>query len=152
IRYGRDNGFEHKFLATAREINNQMPRYTVDMLERVHGSLRGAVVALLGLAYKRDVPDLRESPALVIREELEKRGAVVRVFDPLVPGESTSTSTNDALLGADAAIIATDHSVFRSLSPEEFLSRGVSLVIDGRNCLSKENFLAAGVEYHGIGR
>ncbi len=158
IRYGHENGFEHRFLAAAREINNDMPRYTVDLLERTLGEagggrpLDGSSIALLGLAYKRDVPDLRESPALAIRRILEERGANVRTFDPLVPGESTHVSLELALKDAAAAVIATDHSVFRTLAPEQFEKSGVRIVVDGRNCLSKEAFERSGIAYRGIGR
>jgi UDP-N-acetyl-D-glucosamine dehydrogenase len=156
IRYGRENGFKHRFLETARRINNGMPRYTVDILEdelKTQGrTLTGSTVALLGLAYKRDVPDLRESPALAIREELLRRGAVVRAFDPFVPSSSDVRSLDAALRGADAAIVATDHTLFRTLAPEHFSARGVRVVIDGRNCLSKDAFQEAGLAYRGIGR
>jgi len=157
IRYGRKNGFEHRFLVAAREINNGMPRYTVDLLEEALEStlghpLVGARVALLGLAYKRDVPDLRESPALAIREELIKRGVLVRSYDPFITRESTVKSTADALAGADAVLIATDHSVFTSLTPEILKKAGVRILIDGRNCLDKDAFLSADIVYRGIGR
>lgn len=156
IRYGKENGFEHRFLAMAREINNGMPAYTVDLVEAELESLgrpmRGATIALLGLAYKRGVGDLRESPALVLREELSARGAQVRCFDPYVPEESTSTDTRAALSGADAAVIATDHDLFRELTPSVFRDEGVPVVVDGRNCLTKDAFLASGVRYRGIGR
>jgi len=157
IRYGRENGFEHRFLLTARQINTAMPQYTVDLLERtleetMNRPLVGATVSLLGLAYKRDIPDLRESPALEIREELEKRGALVQAFDPFVPEKSTSATVLDALRGADAALIATDHSMFRALPPEVFNSAGIRVVVDGRNCLDKDAYLAKGIVYRGIGR
>jgi UDP-N-acetyl-D-glucosamine dehydrogenase len=157
IRYGRENGFEHKFLSTAREINDSMPRYTVDLLEHLLSKTRelplaNATVALLGLAYKRDVPDLRESPALRILEELEGRGAIVQSYDPFADGLSTSRDIDDSLRGADAAIVATDHTMFRTLSPETFLENNVGVVVDGRNCLSKEAFQEAGIAYRGIGR
>jgi UDP-N-acetyl-D-glucosamine dehydrogenase len=156
IRYGEKNGFMHRFLITARAINNRMPHYTVSMLSkalrRKRKQLSRATIALLGVAYKRDVPDMRESPAEEIRDILEKRGAVVRVYDPHVPEHSTSDSLEDALQDADAALIATDHSEFRSLTPFHFMRSGVGIVIDGRNCLRKEDFLESGVHYSGIGR
>lgn len=156
IRYGRENGFEHRFLMTARQINNEMPRYTVRLLEqlmrRKNMTLAGSTIALLGLAYKRDVPDLRESPALIIETELKRNGARVLTFDPFVPEKSSAHSLKEALSGADAAIIATDHTIFRSLSPQEFLNQGVNILVDGRNCLSKEAFVKSGIAYHGIGR
>lgn len=156
IRYGRENGFEHDFLVTARRINSRMPSYTVDLLEKElqeRGErLDGAEIALLGLAYKRDVPDMRESPALEIREELERRGAQVRSYDPHVPEASTASTLEEALEGAAGAIVATDHAEFRGILPEEFRACGVRVVIDGRNCLPKEAYLAAGIAYRGIGR
>lgn len=158
IRYGKENGFHHRFLETAREINNGMPRYTVDTLERTlkelydTPSLEGVPVTLLGLAYKRDIGDVRESPAKTILELLQARGAVVRVFDPYVTEGSTHTSLRDALRGADAAIIATDHAPIRALTPQDFEVLGVSLVVDGRNCLPKQAFQNSTVAYRGIGR
>ncbi len=156
IRYGRENGFEHRFLATAREINNGMPHYTVDVLEKLLAQLgrplEKATVALLGIAYKRDVPDIRESPALVIRDELERRGAHVRSYDPFVKNQSTAGSVEDALAGADAAVVATNHSMFSLLQPDVFRTRNVPVVVDGRNCLDKDAFIAEGITYRGIGR
>ncbi|MEK7510963.1 MAG: nucleotide sugar dehydrogenase [Patescibacteria group bacterium] len=153
IRYGRENGFEHRFLVAAREINSGMPEYTVGLLEEeLGGTLRGAEVALLGLSYKRGIPDLRESPALFIREELRKRGASVRSYDPYVSHGSTVDSLEEALDGADAVIIATDHEEFCKLTPESFTDYGIDIVIDGRNCLDKEEFVDAGITYRGIGR
>jgi len=156
ITYGRENGFTHRLLMTARNINNGMPHHTVGIaakaLREKGKKMRGARIALLGLAYKRDIGDMRESPALVIRDELAARGATVRSFDPYVPKESTVESIEDALSGADALVIATDHSMFRGISPSLLLKHGVSVVVDGRNCLSKALFESEGIWYRGIGR
>src|SRR5207244_3384207 len=105
-----------------------------------------------GLTYKRDISDLRESPALEIREALSEEGAIVKSFDPYAPRESGADSIDDALAGADAAVVATDHSVFTALLPEVFLKAGVKVLVDGRNCLPKDLFLAQGMTYLGIGR
>jgi len=156
IRYGAENGFEHRFLATARRINERMPAYTVklveDALQSRNRSLSGATVVLLGLAYKKDVPDLRESPSLVIEKILKEKGARVRAYDPYVPRISGIRTLEEALKGADAAVIATDHSLFRDLSPSDFSRAGVGIVIDGRNCLDKYAFAGSSVLYRGIGR
>lgn len=156
IRYGAENGFEHRFLSTARRINERMPAYTVRLLEDVFQErgmrLRGSTVALLGLTYKKDIPDLRESPALMIRKILEEKGAIVQAHDPYVLRAGDSRTLTDALTGASAAIVATDHTLFRTLSPLRFSDAGVSIVIDGRNCLPKEVFIDAGITYRGIGR
>ena len=155
IRYGRENGFEHTFLIAARRINSRMPLYAIKQLERALAEkgkrLADSSIALLGLAYKRDIPDTRESPAEDMRALLRRRGATVRTFDPFAPGSSART-IEEALHGADAALIATDHSPFSSLTPEFFEQSGVDIVIDGRNCLDKEAFARSDVLYRGIGR
>lgn len=155
IRYGRENGFEHHFLVAARGVNGQMPLYTIRILEetlrREKKALSGSIVAVLGLAYKRDVPDTRESPGTAIRDALVRRGAAVRTFDPYAPG-STAKTLDAALDGVDAVIVATDHSEFCALTPEVFKEKGVHVVIDGRNCMQKDSFKDSGVMYRGIGR
>lgn len=156
ITYGQENGFTHRLLMTARNVNNGMPHYTVGLvaksLREKGKKLRGARVALLGLAYKRDIGDMRESPALVIRNELVEKGVIVKSFDPYVPKESTVGSIEDALSGVDAVVIATDHSMFRGISPSLLLKHGVGIVVDGRNSLSKTLFESEGITYRGIGR
>lgn len=155
IAEGKRNGFNHEFLALARKINNSMPIYTVDVLEQVlqeeGDALVNTRVAVLGLAYKGDIDDMRESPSHKILEELKDRGARPISFDPYVKSSTTST-LEDALQGSRAAVIATPHSLFRSLTPQHFLDHDVSIVIDGKNCLPKDMFLEAGIRYRGIGR
>lgn len=154
IRYGQRNGFEHHFLIAARRVNSRMPLYAVRVLEEAlkekKRRLSGSIVALLGLAYKRDVPDTRESPAEAIHDALVRRGVAVRTYDPFVPG--TARQLEDALRGADAALIATDHTQFRTLTPQYFESHDIDIVVDGRNCLDSDAFAGSGVLYRGIGR
>lgn len=156
IEYAKRNGFTHRFLEMAREINNDMPNYTIslleDALEEKHKKLPSARIALLGLAYKRDIGDLRESPALTIEKELMRRGAIVRTYDPYALHISSVASLDEALHNADAAIIATDHSMFCELTPKELALQNVDIVIDGKNCLDKEAFEGTTITYHGIGR
>jgi len=156
IRYGAENGFEHRFLATARRINERMPAYTVKLAEEALAekkrSLAGSTVALLGLAYKKDVPDMRESPALVIEKILKEKGARVQAYDPYVPRIAGLRSLQEALKGADVALVATAHSLFSDLKPSDFSRAGVGIVIDGRNCLDKAAFTGSTITYRGIGR
>lgn len=155
IRYGQRNGFKHTFLITARRINSDMPLYTVHVLERAlrekKKKISNSTIALLGLAYKRDVPDERESPAHVIRDILVRKGANVRAFDPYI-SPAGPYWLKELLEGTDAAIIATDHSVFRALTPLHFEAHSVDVVIDGRNCLDKEAFRKSNILYKGIGQ
>lgn len=157
IDYAQQNGFQHRFLQIARDVNNTMPNYTVDLLETAlhkhEKTLSESSVALLGLAYKRDIPDMRESPAIAIKKELEQRGASVSIFDPFVPEHSTHLTLHDALDDVDAVVLATDHSQFQNaLTPELFLQKKIGILVDGRNALSKHSFERNGITYKGIGR
>lgn len=156
IEEGRRNGFDHEFLSLARKINNRMPIHTVDLLERTLAqsgkTLAGSRIAILGLAYKGDIDDMRESPSHVMIAELAARGADTIAYDPYVQESGHAASLSEALDKAHAAIIATPHRAFKALAPHEFLERNVSIVIDGKNCLPKQMYLDAGIIYRGIGR
>ncbi|MCL4529787.1 MAG: nucleotide sugar dehydrogenase [Chloroflexi bacterium] len=156
IKYAEENGFHHRFLSLAREINEGMPRFAVDLLaELMRGRARpleGAEVAVLGLAYKPEVDDPRESPSFEVIRLLEKKKVNVRTYDPYLRAQSTAKSVNHALADADAAIVMTAHDAFKSLRPHDFLKHGIAAVVDGRNCLPKDDFIKAGVAYRGIGR
>ncbi|MDQ2932897.1 MAG: nucleotide sugar dehydrogenase, partial [bacterium] len=156
IAYAKKNGFKHRFLALARKINNDMPKFSVklvaDLLKDRGEEIRGAKIAVLGLAYKANIGDCRESPSFEIIRELEKKGAVVSSFDPYVLEESTVKSMDEAVHNAHAVVVATDHAIFKELSPEYFIKHNVNVIIDGRNCLAEDKYVAAGIMYEGIGK
>lgn len=157
IERARQAGFDHEFLKLARRINDSMPEYTVELLEKAMAVLpqadRQGPVALLGLAYKKDIGDLRESPALEIRQLLEDRGVTLRVYDPYVPERSTVDSLQVALTNASAVMLATNHTEFtQALTPEALKAAGVQVVIDGKNALDADGIAAQGISYVGIGR
>lgn len=151
ITYARKNGYQHRFLKLARIINNWMPVYAVRLLSEIL-PVDGARIALLGLAYKADIDDVRESPALDIRRLLIRRGAQVTSYDPYVPSMSDVVKTELALEKADAVIIATDHNIFKQLTVNDFAHAGVKVIIDGRNCLEPQQFDDSNIIYRGIGR
>src|SRR6476660_2301742 len=141
----RQNGFECRFIELAGYINASMPHYVVervsDALNSVRKSINGSRVHLVGVAYKRDVNDMRESPALDVLELLTKRGAVLSYTDPHVPtldhGEMSlkSVPEADAANEIDCAVICTNHSVFKYAEmPKRF-----PLVVDTRNALKNIN-------------
>lgn len=156
IAYAKENGFDHEYLSLARQVNSYMPQYTVGLLKKAFAaeaiSVMDARVAVLGLSYKPGIADCRESPAWQIIAELEKLTARVIAYDPFVPYESHVASLSEALDSCQAVIITTAHDEFVKLSPHDFLERNINIVIDGRNCLAKSEMLAAGLQYHGIGR
>lgn len=153
IEKAKHSGFEHKFLSLAREINNNMPLYTVTRLEEAlaaaNKKVKGLSVAVLGLAYKANVDDTRESPSYKIIDILKKRGATVLAYDPYVPQQNTKEKVNDTLDNADAVIIATDHKEFKEMPLERLKGK---IVIDGKNCLDKEKVKKMCISYRGIGR
>ncbi len=155
IEYAKQNGFNHRFLSLAREINNSMPRFTVDTLIKKLKEkglpCKGTKVALLGLSYKANTGDDRESPSYKIIEVLKEKGIKVSCYDPYIKEKSTS-SLDEALSSAKAVVIATDHDEFGILTPKSFKKHGIEILIDGRNCLNKESFINFGIVYQGIGR
>ena len=137
----RLHGFEARFIGLAEEVNSHMPAHVVQLVQGGLNSHRkavnGARVLILGVAYKRDINDVRESPALAIVDQLMHKGAEVSYHDPFVPemkldGRESLSSvplTDSALSSCDCAVIVTDHSDFD-------YSRVVKLaplVIDTRN-------------------
>lgn len=156
IAYAAKSGFSHEFLSLARRVNSGMPKFAAAQakqeLAKAGISIRNAKIAVLGLAYKPEIDDYRESPSFKIIKCLEGLGANVVSFDPFVPAKSTARSLDGTVKNAEAVIIATAHKVFKELTPKYFLENGVKVVIDGRNCLPKEKFVEAGMIYKGIGR
>ncbi len=155
IEKAREVGFQHRFLSLAREINRGMPAYTIHRLEeglkQARLQLGKASICVLGLAYKPDVDDTRESPAQEIIHLLKERGVHVATFDPYVKDKSTVKDVQSALKH-DALIIATGHEAFTAIPAAQFSASGVKVIIDGRNCLDKDAIKKAGIIYKGIGR
>jgi UDP-N-acetyl-D-glucosamine dehydrogenase len=138
----KQSGFEARFIELAGQVNGAMPEYVVqrvsDALNSVKKPVNGSRIHLFGVAYKRDVNDMRESPALDIMELLMRRGAEVTFTDPYVPtlshGGHTGQSVDfDKALGAsfDCAVVATDHGAF----DYKRIAR-LPLVVDTRNALN----------------
>jgi UDP-N-acetyl-D-glucosamine dehydrogenase len=146
----RAHNINTRFIELAGEINTQMPRYVVTRLtealsRRSAKALRGAKILMLGLAYKKNVDDMRESPALILIEMLEALGAVVSYHDPFIPRIKPSRE-HDALTNrrsvplsparisaADAVLIITDHD---QINYRE-VARHAKLVVDTRNAMAR---------------
>jgi len=136
----RQTGFECRFIELAGHVNSSMPSYVVDRISAALNTkkkaINGARIHLFGIAYKRDVSDMRESPALDILELLHRRGAELSYTDPYVPalkeGDLCLQSVaEDKVDGIDCAVICTDHRAFNyAAMPKRF-----PLVVDTRNAL-----------------
>ena len=142
------------------EINKFMKMHTIILakrgLQQVGKRLYGAKIAVMGLAYKKNINDPRESPAIKIIEELANLGARVRVYDPFVQSLATKAgvfvsagSVEEALSGAECAIFLVDHDVFRGITLETVKGLMASpVVVDGKNLFEG----GEGIVYLGIGK
>jgi UDPglucose 6-dehydrogenase len=149
------------FLREMDAINLRRRERVVEMvIEELGGQVFEKKVAVLGLAFKPDSDDIRDSPALDVAVRLKGLGAHVIATDPeaipnsirLHPQLGFATDTLDALHGADAVVIATEWNEYRSLDPVlvSAIARG-RVIIDGRNTLDADAWTAAGWTYRGMG-
>ena len=139
----RMHGFEARFISLAEEVNSRMPEHVVELvtqgLNKHRRSVNGSRVLMLGVAYKRDIDDVRESPALGIIEKLMKLGAEVSYHDPFIPeirlegdGHEKLQSielTREAVGQADCVLIVTNH----SRVDYKWVAENARLVVDTRN-------------------
>ncbi|HEV7682974.1 MAG TPA: nucleotide sugar dehydrogenase [Pyrinomonadaceae bacterium] len=146
----RQHGFDSRFIGLAEEVNSRMPEHVVqlvaDGLNDESKSMKGSRVLLLGVAYKKDIDDVRESPALSIIDRLRARGADVSYHDPFVKevhfddahteggGEPLASVvlSDEELSASDCVVIVTDHSA----TDYQRVCRLCSLIVDTRNALN----------------
>lgn len=151
-----------EFLRNVDAVNIRQRMRAVELLQEGLGRpLEGAVVAVLGAAFKPDSDDIRDSPALDIAAKVAELGATVRITDPQAaelvrrraPERLVVDSVEEALDGADAVMVLTEWKEYRKLSPKK-AGKLVAhkLVIDGRNCLEPSEWQDAGWQYIGMGR
>jgi UDP-N-acetyl-D-glucosamine dehydrogenase len=140
----RTLNYKTRFIDLASEINSEMPEYVVRKVARALNQDRkpvnGSRILVLGVAYKKDIDDMRESPALDVIRLLEERGGEVEYHDPFVAkyredGHEVAgvPLTAEALARADAVVIVTDHSTV----DYQFVADHAALVIDTRNATAK---------------
>ncbi|MFE0558225.1 nucleotide sugar dehydrogenase [Paenibacillus sp. NPDC058910] len=133
-------GFYNKFIELASDINSNMPRYVTsqitDILNDHEKPLKNANIICIGMAYKKDVNDMRESPALEVFMLLQQKGAAVSYYDPLIPsfmndGQRISSIEllPDLLASADLVVITTDHSTI----DYQFIAEHAALLYDTKN-------------------
>ncbi|MBO0720646.1 MAG: nucleotide sugar dehydrogenase [Blastocatellia bacterium] len=139
----RMHGFEARFISLAEEVNSRMPEHVVELvtkgLNQHRKPVNGSNILIMGVAYKRDIDDMRESPALAIIEKLEKLGAAVSYHDPYVSQihleandkrMSRIALNEEVVKAADCVVIVTDH---RKMIDYGWLIRHANLIVDTRN-------------------
>jgi len=144
-----------RVIHAAREVNDAMPQYVVDKLLR-EAELNGGHVAVLGLAYRAGLGDMRESPSLAIISRLKDAGVRVRAHDPYIAPDGHLTGNgnlSDVIAGADAILVATDHQAYRDLDPMSIAGLvRQRFVFDTRNCLVVDRWARAGFRVVTLGR
>jgi UDP-N-acetyl-D-glucosamine dehydrogenase len=134
--------YNARFIEMASAVNSEMPHYVVskviDALNEVQKSVKGSNILVLGVAYKRDIDDLRESPSLDVIRLLQERGAAVAYHDPFVPdlghegmAMKSIKLTAAALKAADCVVVITDHSQY----DWEMIAKNTRIIVDSRNAL-----------------
>ena len=158
-------GYHPRVILAGRAVNDHMPLHTVALassaLNEAGRAVKGAKIAVLGLSYKANTGDVRESPAEPVVRELQKLGADLRLCDPHIPSDEVehhfglpNVAAAKALAGAEAIVVLTDHKEFRALDWTAVRAKAANpcALVDTRNIVAPEAARKAGFLYRGIGR
>lgn len=161
LTISRDHGYDFDLLDGVLEVNREQHERMVTKVDRMAGGLKGKKVGVLGLAFKANTDDVRESPAVKVTRMLLERGAQVTAFDPRamdnarreLSGAGFAESAYEVARGADILVLLTEWDEFKWLDYErvrELMAR--PLIVDARNCLDPGVLRKLGFTYEGIGR
>ncbi|ASC69130.1 UDP-glucose 6-dehydrogenase TuaD [Halomicronema hongdechloris C2206] len=162
IHTADDYGYEAQLLKSTVNVNERQRLIALEKLQQVLKILKGKTVGLLGLTFKPDTDDMRDAPSLVLIEQLNRLGAKVKAYDPIVSqsgmrhglsGVIVETDPERLADGCDALVLVTDWKKFKSLDYGKMAElMNTPILIDGRNFLDQEVLATAGFRYMGIGR
>ena len=162
IHTARDYGYDTELLNAAVSVNKYQRGIIIEKLQKELKILKGKVIGLLGLTFKPDTDDMRDAPALNIIKELNRLGAKVKAYDPIVSQTGLSHGLSDVIIetnvtmladGCDALVLVTDWQEFLKLDLADMNKLMKNpLIIDGRNFLNQKAVKEAGFHYVGIGR
>jgi len=163
LKTGEKHGQKLQIVESAILVNNAVKEYFVSIIKDGLGGLQGKVIALLGLSFKPNTDDVRDSPALDIAKRLLDEGALVRATDPMAIKNAMKVlpasdrlrycaDAYEAVTGADAIVIATEWPEWKNLDygAVSELVRGM-FIFDGRNALDKKGLVELGYRYKGVG-
>ena len=162
VHTAEDYGYDTQILKAVINVNQRQRLMAIEKLQQELKILKGKTVGLLGLTFKPDTDDMRDAPALILIEQLNRLGARVKAYDPIVSQTGIShglsgviIETNPEMLadGCDALVLVTDWKEFQNIDFNK-MSKLMNnpVVIDGRNFLDREKLENAGFRYLGIGR
>lgn len=146
-----ENSTKCKIISLAREINDSMPNHVIQMVKEAVGKIKEPVITVFGVAYKGNVDDSRESPAIKFIKLAENEGYIIRCYDPNVKNFPYSLlSLSQAVEGSDCIVLIADHDAFNTLDPSVLQMRNKN-VIDTRNILNKDRWMKAGFNIRVLG-
>ncbi|MEH1816604.1 MAG: UDP-glucose/GDP-mannose dehydrogenase family protein [Nostoc sp.] len=162
IHTADDYGYEAQLLKSAVSVNERQRLIALEKLQQVLKILKGKTVGLLGLTFKPDTDDLRDAPALILIEQLNRLGAKVKAYDPIISqtgmrhglsGVLVETDAERLADGCDALVLVTEWQQFSTLDYVKMAKlMAHPVIIDGRNFLDPEAMIRAGFQYVGVGR
>ncbi len=162
IHTADDYGYSAELLKATVEVNQRQRLMVLEKLQQTLKILKGKTIGLLGLTFKPDTDDMRDAPSMVLIEQLNRLGAKVKAYDPLVSqsglrhglsGVTVETDLTQLASGCDALVLITDWQQFKTLDYSQLApSMNTPILIDGRNCLNPQSIEAQGFQYLGMGR
>ncbi|MBD2087971.1 UDP-glucose/GDP-mannose dehydrogenase family protein [Trichocoleus sp. ST-U3] len=162
IHTADDYGYEAQLLKSAVSVNQRQRVIAIEKLQQALKILKGKTVGLLGLTFKPDTDDMRDAPALNLIEQLNRLGAKVKAYDPIVSstgmrhgltGVMVETDPERLADGCDALVLVTDWQQFQTLDYSKMSKlMNNAVMIDGRNFLNRKEIESAGFQYIGVGR
>jgi UDPglucose 6-dehydrogenase len=162
IHTADDYGYDAQLMKAAVSVNQRQRVIAIEKLQQALKILKGKTVGLLGLTFKPDTDDMRDAPALNLIEQLNRLGAKVKAYDPIVSstgmrhgltGVMVETDPERLADGCDALVLVTDWQQFQTLDYTKMSKlMNNAVMIDGRNFLNRKELESAGFQYIGVGR
>ncbi len=148
-------GEQAQIIHMSRNTNDSMPRFTAQKTQAIlnENKIAGGKVAVLGLAFKGNVDDMRESPSTIVIDELQNLGLDVISYDPHIKENKHATQTQsleEATKDADIIVVLTDHNEFKAYNAADITVK-TKIVFDTKNCLNREKWQEAGFQFHLLG-
>jgi UDP-N-acetyl-D-mannosaminuronic acid dehydrogenase len=147
-----------RLITMARQVNDSQPAYMAELIRKAAGGLSGRKIAFLGLSFKPNVDDLRESPAVDLARLLQEAGATVWAYEPYkmeagIEGIHQVESLEAALIDAEMIVLAVGHDQFKALVPDDIRTKtNADIAFDAVRCWDRIPWEKAGFHFHGLAR
>jgi len=153
IELGQKVGVETPLLSNARQVNNKMPEHVLDIIKKYAVLNPEYSIGILGIAYKGNVDDIRETPSRDLIKLLKAYDVKIYAHDPYVSDEiiksfDVETASFEDVLSCDCIVVMTDHDLYKTITPDMLINK---FIISTRDILNAEEFRQSGINYQAIG-